>query len=68
MTHQHHNFEKNNGSAPIAATIRPLCKQKAYRRPLFIDPKDEAYTEACEEIDRLKKIIERLEREAREYS
>jgi hypothetical protein len=27
-----------------------------------IDPRDEAYTEACEEIERLKKIIERMKR------
>ena len=28
-----------------------------------IDPRDEAYTEACEEIERLKAEIERLKRE-----
>jgi hypothetical protein len=31
--------------------------------PLPVDPRDEAYTEAVEEIARLKKVIERLERE-----
>jgi ubiquinone biosynthesis protein UbiJ len=31
--------------------------------PPPVDPRDEAYTEACEEIARLKRIIERLERE-----
>jgi hypothetical protein len=25
--------------------------------PLSVDPRDEAYTEACEEIDRLKKLL-----------
>jgi len=27
--------------------------------PLPVDPRDEAYTEACEEIDRLKALIKR---------
>jgi hypothetical protein len=31
--------------------------------PPAVDPRDEAYTEAMEEIARLKKIIERLKRE-----
>jgi hypothetical protein len=31
--------------------------------PPLVDPRDEAYSEACEEIDKLKKIIKRLERE-----
>ena len=33
--------------------------------PSPVDPRDEAYSEACEEIDRLKKVIERLEQEAK---
>jgi hypothetical protein len=28
-------------------------------QPLPVDPRDEAYTEACEEIDRLKVLIKR---------
>jgi hypothetical protein len=37
-----------------------------YEEPSFpIDLRDEAYTEAMEEIARLKKIIERLKREAK---
>ena len=31
--------------------------------PPAVDPRDEAYTEACEEIARLKKAIERLNRQ-----
>jgi len=30
--------------------------------PLPVDPRDKAYTEACEEIERLKKTIERLKK------
>jgi hypothetical protein len=33
--------------------------------PLPVDPRDEAYTEAKEEIERLKKTIERLKRETK---
>ena len=33
--------------------------------PSPVDPRDDAYTEACEEIDRLKRIIERLQHEAK---
>ena len=39
---------------------------EVYEEPLFpVDPRDDAYTEACEEIDRLKRIIERLQHEAK---
>jgi hypothetical protein len=34
--------------------------------PLAVDPRDEAYTEACEEIAKLRKTVERLERVALE--
>jgi hypothetical protein len=37
---------------------------EVYEEPTpVVDPRDEAYTEACEEIARLKKVIEHLERE-----
>jgi len=41
-------------------------EEQPYEEPREpVDPKDEAYSEACEEIERLRKIIERMKREVK---